>query len=89
MRLASKNKEIEREQQKSEKLLLNILPQETANELKTTGSATPKLYKKVTVLFTDFSEFTKISESMSPEELISELNECFKGFDEIIARHGL
>lgn len=89
LRLASKNKEIAREQQKSEKLLLNILPQETAQELKTTGSATPKLYKKVTVLFTDFSEFTKISETMSPEELINELNICFKHFDEIIGKHGL
>ena len=89
LRLALKNKEIEREQEKSEKLLLNILPQETAQELKTTGSATPKLYKKVTVLFTDFSEFTKISESMSPEELINELNECFKGFDEIIGKYNL
>ena len=49
LRLSSKNKEIAREQQKSEKLLLNILPQETAQELKTTGSATPKLYQKVTV----------------------------------------
>ena len=89
LRLASKNKEIELEQEKSEKLLLNILPRETAQELKMTGSATPKLYKKVTVLFTDFSEFTKISESMSPEELISELNECFKGFDRIIAKYNL
>ena len=89
LRLASKNKEIELEQQKSEKLLLNILPQETAQELKTTGSATPKLYKKVTVMFTDFSAFTQISESMSPEELINELNVCFRHFDEVIGKYGL
>ncbi len=88
-RLAAKNKEIEEERRKSENLLLNILPLETANELKTTGIATPKKYAKVTVLFADFSNFTKISEQLSAEELIKELNDCFRAFDEITDRHGL
>jgi len=88
-RLASKNREIEEERQKSEKLLLNILPLETANELKTTGIATPKKYDKVSVLFADFSNFTKISESLSADELIKELNICFKTFDEITEQYGL
>ncbi|MEM6965362.1 MAG: adenylate/guanylate cyclase domain-containing protein [Bacteroidota bacterium] len=88
-RLEAKNREIEEERRKSEKLLLNILPQETANELKTTGIATPKEYDKVSVLFADFSNFTKISENLSPEQLLIELNECFRAFDEITARHGL
>jgi adenylate cyclase len=88
-RLEAKNKEIEEERRKSENLLLNILPLETANELKLTGIATPKKYAKVTVLFADFSDFTKISEQLSAEELIKELNDCFRAFDEITDRHGL
>lgn len=88
-RLEAKNKEIEEERRKSENLLLNILPVETANELKSTGIATPKEYAKVTVLFADFSNFTKISEQLSAEQLIRELNECFRAFDEITEQHGL
>jgi len=86
--LAEKNEDILK-LQLEEKLLLNILPLETANELKTTGIATPKEYDKVTVLFADFSNFTKISEKLSPEELIKELNECFRAFDEITEQYGL
>ncbi|MFK7776277.1 MAG: adenylate/guanylate cyclase domain-containing protein [Saprospiraceae bacterium] len=88
-RLAAKNKEIEEERRKSENLLLNILPLETANELKLTGIATPREYAKVTVLFADFSNFTKISEQLSAEQLIHELNDCFRAFDEITEQNGL
>lgn len=88
-RLEAKNKEIEEERRKSENLLLNILPLETANELKSTGVATPKEYKKVTVLFADFTNFTKISEQLSAEQLIYELNDCFRAFDEITEQNGL
>ena len=88
-RLEAKNNEIEEERRKSEKLLLNILPVETANELKLTGIATPKEYTKVTVLFADFSNFTKISEQLSAEQLIHELNDCFRAFDEITEQNGL
>ncbi len=94
--LSQKNKEIEAshleteiERKKAETLLLNILPDETAEELKAFGVAIPRSYVKVSVLFTDFSNFTKISAKMSPEELISELNECFVAFDEIVEKHGL
>jgi class 3 adenylate cyclase/tetratricopeptide (TPR) repeat protein len=94
--LSQKNQEIEAsrheteiERQKAETLLLNILPDETAAELKAFGAAIPRHYDKVSVLFTDFSNFTQISQKMSPEELISELNECFVAFDEIIDKHGL
>lgn len=88
-RLEAKNIEIEEERRKSETLLLNILPIETANELKMTGYATPREYAKVTVLFADFSDFTKISEQLSAEQLINELNECFRAFDEITEQYGL
>jgi len=87
--LASQKEAIEKERQKSETLLFNILPKETANELKETGAAKPHLYQKVTVLFTDFQGFTQIADKMKPEELIEELNFCFSGFDEICKEYGL
>jgi len=80
---------IEEEKDRSEKLLLNILPLETAQELKEKGSATPKHYDKVSVLFTDFKGFTKIAEKLTAQELIEELNYCFFEFDKIIDKHNL
>ena len=80
---------IEHEKERSEKLLLNILPHETANELKEKGTATPKHYDKVSVLFTDFKGFTNIAEKLTPQQLIEELNYCFFEFDKIIDKHNL
>jgi adenylate cyclase len=80
---------VESEQSKSERLLLNILPEETAAELKQQGFATPRHYEKVSVLFADFVNFTKLTEKMPPEQLIRELNHCFSTFDEIIERYDL
>jgi len=80
---------IDKERKKSDKLLLNILPEETATELKEKGSATPKHYDKVSVLFTDFVGFTHIAERLTPDELIHELNQCFLEFDKIIDKHNL
>lgn len=77
------------EKQKSDDLLRNILPNEVADELKEKGEALARYYDDVTVLFTDFVDFTKISEKQSPQQLVSELHECFKAFDAIIERHGL
>ncbi|MBI4929983.1 MAG: tetratricopeptide repeat protein, partial [Bacteroidetes bacterium] len=76
-----------RERKKSEKLLLNILPVETARELKANGRATAKYYEQVTVMFTDFKGFTNIAEKLSAEELVSELDFLFKKFDEIISKY--
>lgn len=86
--LAQRNA-LEVEQQKSEKLLLNILPREIANELKENGKASPRNYSSATVLFTDFKDFTSVAEALSPEELLQELNNFFVAFDEIIEKHGL
>jgi len=83
------NRIIAFEKQRSDKLLLNILPEETAEELKNKGSATPKHYKTVSVLFTDFKGFTKIAEKLTPSELVEELNSCFLEFDRIIDKYGL
>lgn len=72
-----------------EKLLLNILPSETAMELREKGEATPKLYESVTMMFTDFEHFSQIAENLSPQELVSELNACFVAFDEITEKYNL
>jgi adenylate cyclase len=80
---------VEEEKQKSDALLLNILPLETAQELKQTGVAKPKHYELVTVLFTDFKGFTHIAEQFAPTRVIEELNYCFLAFDEICEKHNL
>jgi class 3 adenylate cyclase len=87
--VARRTFQLETEKKKSDDLLLNILPSEVANELKDHGTAAARLYDNVTVLFTDFVNFTKAGEKLSPQELVDELNDCFKAFDEIITRHGL
>jgi class 3 adenylate cyclase len=81
--------EIGREKQKSDELLLNILPGDVADELKRTGQVEPVYYDSVTVLFTDFKDFTRIAAHLSPHQLIRELDHFFSAFDGIIERHGL
>ena len=83
------NKIIEAEKERSETLLLNILPKEVAEELKAKGEAEAKLISQVTVLFTDFKGFTAMSELVSPEQLVRDLHECFSYFDRICGQHGL
>ena len=78
-----------KEREKSDKLLLNILPADTAQELKETGKATPKQYDMATVLFTDFKDFTRITRDISVEQIIENLNTCFRAFDEICEKHKL
>ena len=77
------------QKEKTEELLLNILPHETAEELKSKGFATTRFYNMASVMFTDFKDFTKISETMKPTELIGELDSCFRKFDDIIEKYGL
>lgn len=83
------NKLIAAEKTRSDNLLLNILPEEVAEELKRNGRSTARRYDEVTVLFTDFVNFTTMSEQLSPEALVAELNVCFTAFDHILERHGL
>ncbi|MBK7764538.1 MAG: adenylate/guanylate cyclase domain-containing protein [Bacteroidetes bacterium] len=85
--LDDKNVLLDKEKKRSDDLLLNILPNEIIAELKETGHSKAKLFNHVTVLFTDFVNFTKISEQMNPEELVAEIDYCFKGFDEIVERN--
>ena len=76
--------ELRIEKDRSETLLLNILPENIAKELKTTGKSEPKEFEEVTVLFTDFKNFTQASEILSAEELVEEINHCYSEFDRII-----
>jgi adenylate cyclase len=81
------NKVIADEKAKSDKLLLNILPFEIANDLKERGNTEPKLYENVTVCFTDMVGFTQQAAKLEPKRLIGELNEIFTAFDTIVERH--
>ncbi len=83
------NQIIENEKEKSDNLLLNILPAETAEELKHNGKVLAKRHDAVSVLFTDFVGFTKFSESLSPTEVVEQLDHYFSHFDAIIAKYGL
>ncbi|MEG1026501.1 MAG: adenylate/guanylate cyclase domain-containing protein [Flavobacterium sp.] len=83
------HKIISEEKQKSDNLLLNILPEEVAKELKEKGTSEARHFESVSIMFTDFKDFTKLSEKIPSKELIEELNYCFKAFDEIVAKHGV
>jgi class 3 adenylate cyclase len=85
---AQKN-EIEKEKQRSDELLLNILPDEVAEELKSKGSVDARQFDVVSVLFTDFVDFTRLSENLTPRELVEEIHTCFKAFDQIIEKCNL
>ena len=80
---------IEEEKDRSDKLLLNILPEETAIELKENGKVKAKQFNSVTVLFTDFKGFTQYSEHLSPEALVETIGFYFSKFDEIVKSYGL
>jgi ligand-binding sensor domain-containing protein/class 3 adenylate cyclase/predicted metal-dependent HD superfamily phosphohydrolase len=80
---------LEIEKEKTERLLKNIIPESTMQELRTKGKASARAYKTVSVMFTDFVGFTKIAERMSPSDLVSELDIYFRKFDEIIINNNL
>jgi len=78
---------IRKEKERSEELLLNILPEETAAELKEKGYVQARDFDYVTVMFTDFKGFTKVAEKLSAKELVAEIDFCYKAFDKIISRY--
>lgn len=87
--LEVQNKNLSDEKQKSDSLLLNILPEEIAEELKETGAAKAKSYSMVTVMFTDFKNFTSFTEKMNPEELVKSIDYYFSAFDNIVSKYDL
>lgn len=80
---------IEKERNRSDELLLNILPKETANELKLNGKVEAKKFDSVTVLFSDFKSFTQYAEQLSPELLVERVDYYFSRFDQIMEKYGL
>jgi adenylate cyclase len=87
--IALRNKMIEEEKRKSETLLLNILPEETANELLREGVAKSHKYEMVTVMFTDFVDFTHNAEQLKAEDLVKQMDKFFRAFDEITLKYGV
>tara|TARA_R110000744_G_scaffold373458_1_gene485627 strand:+ start:121 stop:5238 length:5118 start_codon:yes stop_codon:yes gene_type:complete len=81
--------ELQLEKDKSDKLLLNILPPETAEELKATGTTKAKNFEVVTILFTDFVNFTEQSEKLTPQELVTEINYYYSVFDAIVHKYNV
>ncbi|MBI9073855.1 MAG: GAF domain-containing protein [Desulfatibacillum sp.] len=84
-----RTRDLEAERNKSEQLLLNILPEEVYRELKERGRVTPKRHDSVTILFADFVDFSAHAEKISPEELIDDLETCYAIFDEIVETRSL
>lgn len=80
---------IAQERDRSDKLLLNILPEEIAEELKQKGSAEARHFDQASVLFTDFKSFTAHSAHLSAVALVEEINACFKVFDSIMVRYAI
>ena len=83
------NQILDKQKAEIESLLFNILPEEVAHELRHTGAATPRYYDNVSVMFTDFKGFTALADQLSPQEVIQELDENFKAFDNIIDKYKL
>jgi predicted ATPase/class 3 adenylate cyclase/tRNA A-37 threonylcarbamoyl transferase component Bud32 len=88
-KVKERTRELKEEKDKSENLLLNILPAETAEELKRTGTSKAKEFGQATVLFTDFKNFTRMSEHLNAQELVSEINYCYSAFDNIVSKYGI
>ena len=88
-KVVEKQRLLQIEKDKSEKLLVNIIPSDTLEELKRKGKAKARAYKKVSVIFSDFVGFTKISDVLKPTELVEKLDFFFTKFDEIIEKNNL
>ncbi len=80
---------LENEKEKSDNLLYNMLPKGIADEIKEKGYASPRRYEEVSVLFTDFENFTSTAATMSAKKLVAEVNEIFEAFDNICEQYGL
>lgn len=87
LKLRQAQRLVELERQKSERLLLNMLPRAVVEELKENGCSVPQHFEDVSILFTDLVNFTEKSQAFEPSALIAELNELFSGFDAIMLKH--
>jgi len=85
----NRTEDLIKEKEKTETLLSNVLPKNTADELMAKGKATKIKYNFVTVLFSDIQGFTKIAEETNPEVLIDELDKFFFHFDSVVEKYGI
>lgn len=85
--LERQKSQLEYEKEKSDELLKNILPYEIAEQLKNKGKVDAKKYRLSSILFTDFKDFTSLSEKLEPEDIVKELSVYFGKFDDIIENH--
>lgn len=89
LKIEAQRKQLEEEMAKSEQLLLNILPKDVAEELRRHGRSFARKHENVSVLFADIVNFSAISERLSPEDLVNELDHIFRYFDNITNKYGL
>lgn len=88
-KLQQRSFQITQERDKADELLKNILPAKVAEELKVYGNVKARKYDNVSVLFTDFKDFSLFSERLTADQIIDELHRCFKAFDTIVEEFGL
>jgi class 3 adenylate cyclase len=88
-KIVQQSGELRSDKEKIDRLLLNILPQPVAEELKEHGYVKPVFYQSATIVFTDFVAFTRITEKLTPDQLVRELDEVFSQFDRVMDRYGL
>jgi class 3 adenylate cyclase len=89
MHLRKSKAALQVEKDRSDNLLLNILPEEIAQELKDKGKADARDFDMVSILFTDFKGFTEQSAKLSAADLVHEINHCFEAFDGIMEKYGI
>ena len=88
-RMESRIQSLAAEKEQSDKLVAEILPQETADQIKDMGKAKWDKYERATVLFSDIQGFTQIAEEMNPEALIDELDQFFFHFDSVVEKYNI
>ncbi len=88
LNLRKAQRQVEEERRKSDKLLLSMLPEAVADELKEKGYSEPQSFDAVSILFSDIVDFTRLAATFEPKKLIAELNDIFTHFDTIMSSHG-
>ena len=87
LQLLELKEQVEQEKERSDRLLLNVLPERVANDLKEKGSSIPECFDNVTVFFSDIVNFTRLTSTIDPADVICELSDIFTGFDRIFKRN--
>ena len=89
LRVERRTNQLRQEKERSERLLLNVLPASIATRLKETNESLAEHFEEATILFADIVGFTSLSARMEPMELVSGLNQIFSAFDNLTEKYGL